>query len=77
LTNLDALQTDEEYVAFILPIPIEKGDACPVRVTAVSKKGLAVLKNPYSPQFMPQSMRFTIQMRSEANCFEWSWFCFV
>ena len=41
LTNLDALQPDEEYVAFILPIPIEKGDACPVRVTAVSKKAFA------------------------------------
>lgn len=40
LTNLDAVENGK-YMVFILPIPIEQGDACPVRVTAIDKKGLA------------------------------------
>jgi arylformamidase len=40
LTNLDAIENGK-YIAVVLPLPIEKGDACPVRVTAISKEGLA------------------------------------
>ena len=39
LTNLDAVESGK-YLVCILPLPIEKGDACPVRVTAIAKEGL-------------------------------------
>ena len=42
LTNLDAVENDK-YICCVLPCPIEKGDACPVRVTAIAKEGLRKL----------------------------------
>jgi arylformamidase len=39
LTNLDAIENGK-YLAIILPLPIEQGDASPVRVIAVSKEGM-------------------------------------
>lgn len=36
LTNLDAVENGK-YLVFILPLPIERGDASPVRVTAIAK----------------------------------------
>ena len=39
LTNLDQVESGK-YMAFILPLPIEHGDASPVRVVAVSKEAL-------------------------------------
>lgn len=39
LTNLDKV-TSNEYLAFILPLPMEKADASPVRVVAVKKDAL-------------------------------------
>ncbi|WP_066686387.1 cyclase family protein [Christensenella intestinihominis] len=39
LTNLDAVKKGN-YMVFILPLPIVHGDASPVRVTAIEKKGL-------------------------------------
>ena len=42
LTNLDAVESGK-YIVAILPIAIEQGDACPVRVTAIAKEGLAKL----------------------------------
>jgi arylformamidase len=42
LTNLDSVQTGK-YIVFILPLPIEYGDASPVRVVAVQKEGLSGL----------------------------------
>ncbi len=42
LTNLDAVENGK-YIVAILPAPIERGDACPVRVTAIAKEGLRKL----------------------------------
>jgi arylformamidase len=42
LTNLDQVKTGK-YVVFILPLPIEYGDASPVRVVAVRQDGLSSL----------------------------------
>ena len=42
LTNLDAIE-DGKYIACVLPLPIENGDASPVRVTAIAKEGLKEL----------------------------------
>jgi arylformamidase len=39
LTNLDAIESGK-YLAVILPLPIEQGDASPVRIIAVQKEGL-------------------------------------
>ncbi len=42
LTNLDSIESGK-YIGFVLPLPIERGDASPVRVVAVSKEGLKQL----------------------------------
>jgi len=44
LTNLEQVESGK-YIVFILPIAIEKADACPVRVVAVRKDGLAAMAN--------------------------------
>lgn len=44
LTNLDQVENGK-YMAFILPLPIARGDASPVRVVAVSKEALLFLLN--------------------------------
>jgi len=42
MTNLDAIESDK-YMGFVLPLPIQYGDASPVRMVAIHKEGLKQL----------------------------------